>query len=286
VPKDFTFGVSEFTTWPSTFEADVELYAAAGVDCIEVTEFKLDHARLADQMAVIENSGLRVSSVQATVHSLFPDGFVGEPTHPNDRTRHIRQSIERIAPYVPAGTPFIAVTGAAPGGNVQLVYESAVEAFGELAEVASAHGVRIAFEPLNPMLMNSDTAIWSLTDALQLVEAVDHPSFGLCVDLWNIWQSPNLLDTVARSADRIFLVQVSDFRRPRSHNDRVSIGDGQIPLSTLIAAVRKAAYEGPYVLEIFSSESLTDSLWRAEFVPLLQRNMAAFAKVWLESETL
>lgn len=284
--KDFAFGVSEFTTWPSTFEADVELYAAAGVDCIEVAEFKLDQTRLAEQMASIENSGLRVSSVQATVHSLFPDGLAGEPTDPNDRARHIRQSIERISPYVPAGTPFIAVTGAAPGGNVQLVYDVAVDAFGELAEVASAHGVRIAFEPLNPMLMNSDTAIWTLADGLQLVEAVDHPSFGLCVDLWNIWQSPNLLDTVARSAERIFLVQVSDFRRPRSHNDRVSIGDGQIPLSTLIAAVRKAAYEGPYVLEIFSSESLPDSIWRAEFGPLLQRNKAAFARVWLESEAL
>ena len=282
--KDFAFGVSEFTTWPSTFEADVELYAAAGVDCIEVTEHKLDHARLADQMAVIENSGLHVSSVQATVHSLYPDGLVGEPTDPKDRARHIRQSIERIAPYVPAGTPFVTVTGAAPDGNVQLVYDTAVETFGELAAIASAHGMRIAFEPLNPMLMNSDTAIWSLAEALQLVDAVDHPSFGLCVDLWNIWQSPNLVDTVARCAERIFLVQVSDYRRPRSHNDRVSIGDGQIPLSTIIAAVRKAAYEGPYVLEIFSSESLTDSLWRAEFGPLLRRNMAAFAKVWLESE--
>ncbi len=281
--KNFAFGVSEFTTWPNTFEADIELYVDAGVDCIEVTEFKLDHARLPEQLGSVKSNGLFVSSVQATVHSLFPDGLAGEPTDPKDRTRHIRQSIERIAPHVPMGTPFVAVTGAAPGGDVQHVYDTAIKAFGELAKVADAHGMRLAFEPLNPMLMNSDTAIWSLAHALQLVEAVDHPSFGLCVDVWNIWQSPNLLDAIARSSDRIFLVQVSDYRRPRSHNDRVSIGDGEIPLGAIISAIRQTRYEGPYVLEIFSSESLADSLWRTEFSSLLQHNTKAFAKVWHES---
>jgi len=284
VEKHFAFGVSEFTTWPISFEADVQLYASVGIDCIEVTEFKLDHARLAEQLDSIKDNGLFVSSVQATVHSLFPDGLVGEPTDPKDRTRHIQQSIERIAPHVPAGTPFVAVTGAAPQGDVQHVYDTAVTAFAELAQVADAHGMRLAFEPLNPMLMNSDTAIWSLADATQLVESVDHPSFGLCLDVWNIWQSPNLIDTIARAADRIFLVQVSDYRRPRSHNDRVSIGDGEIPLQAIISEVRKTAYDGPYVLEIFSSESLPNSLWRAEFSSVLQNNVKAFAKVWRESE--
>lgn len=281
--RDFAFGVSEFTTWPNTFEADVELYAAAGADCIEVTEFKLDGARLLEQLRSVQPSGLSVSSVQATVHSLFPDGLAGEPTDPQDRARHMRQSIERIAPLVPVETPFVAVTGAAPGGDVQCVYDTAVKAFRELAQVAAAHGARLAFEPLNPMLMNSDTAIWSLADALELVEAVDHRSFGLCVDVWNVWQSPNLLELIRRCGERIFLVQVSDYRRPRSHNDRVSVGDGEIPLRDIISVLRQTSYRGPYVLEIFSGESLPDSLWRSDPSSVLKKNMLAFEDVWRES---
>ncbi|MFN2528005.1 MAG: sugar phosphate isomerase/epimerase family protein [Candidatus Baltobacteraceae bacterium] len=278
--KSYAFGISEFTTWPNTFEQDVDLYAGVGAQCIEVTEFKLDRTRLSGQFQLIQESGLVVSSVQATVHSLFPDGLQGEPADPKDRALHMRRSIERIAPHLPLDTPFVAVTGAAPRGNVQHVVDTAVPAFRELAEVADGYGMRLAFEPLNPMLMNSDTAIWSLAAGLQLVQAVDHPSFGLCVDLWNIWQSSDLLEFIKRAAERIFLVQVSDYRIPRSHNDRISVGDGEIPLEPIVRAIRQTAYDGPYVLEIFSGESLPDSLWRTEFGPLLRKNIEAFAKIW------
>ncbi len=280
----YAFGVSEFTTWPNTFAQDVELYARCGVDTIEVTEFKLAGDRIAESFASIEAAGLRVSSVQTTIHSLYPDGLVGEPTGWKDRARHIRASMEKIAPHVPPGTPFVAITGAAPGGDVAGTVETAAGAFRELAKAAAAAGVRMAFEPLNPMLMNSDTAIWSLGDALELVERVDHPAFGLCVDAWNIWQSPDLTETIGRAGDRIFLVQVSDYRVPRSHDDRISIGDGCIPLPEILRATRAAGYDGPYVLEIFSGESLPDSLWRADFASVLQANKRAFASAWERSE--
>ena len=67
------FGISEFTTWPWSFERDVARYAAHGVDTIEVCEFKLNRDDYRSQLQSIERSGLTVSSVQSTVHSLFPD---------------------------------------------------------------------------------------------------------------------------------------------------------------------------------------------------------------------
>ena len=38
----FQFGVSQYTTQQWTFEQDIEAYAALGVDCVEVCEYKLD----------------------------------------------------------------------------------------------------------------------------------------------------------------------------------------------------------------------------------------------------
>lgn len=279
------FGVSEFTTWPWSFERDVERYAAHGVDTIEICEFKLDRNDYAPQLTAIAPAGLKVSSVQSTVHSLFPDSLAPSPTNPDDRVRHMKSAIERIAPHVAPKTPFVVITGAAPGGNANMVYEKSLSAFADLAEFATRHGVRLAYEPLNPILFNTDTALWGLDQALELVHHVDHPELGLCVDTWNIFQTPDLHDVIRACGDRIFLVQVSDWHRPRSGADRISLGTGLIDNAAIIKSVRAAGYAGPYVLEIFSGESLPDSIWRADLDAVLDSNAVAFVQIWDASES-
>ena len=75
----FTFGISEFTTMPWSFDRDVERYAALGVDTIEVVEAKLDDRRFADQMASIAAAGLAISGVQAAVRTFFGSRMTPEP---------------------------------------------------------------------------------------------------------------------------------------------------------------------------------------------------------------
>ncbi|MGH2512192.1 MAG: sugar phosphate isomerase/epimerase family protein [Candidatus Limnocylindrales bacterium] len=281
--RDYAFGVSEFTTWPWSFERDVEAYARAGIEALELTEFKLNRDDYDPQLALLASSGLQVSSVQSTVHSLFPDSLAPQPTAPADRLRHMKAAIARIAPRIPQGTPFVVITGAAPGGDTEHVVRVAIDLLGDLAEYAADHGVRIAFEPLNPVLFNTDTAVWGLDDGLNLVQAVGHPNLGLCLDSWNVWQTPDLVATIARCADRIFLVQVSDWRRPRSGADLVSLGDGTIDNALIVGAARRAGYDRPYVLEIFSAESLPGSIWREPLDDVIRRNRVAFGSIWARS---
>jgi sugar phosphate isomerase/epimerase len=274
------FGISEFTTWPWSFERDVERYAAHGVDAIEICEFKLDRDDYGPQLRSVAASGLGVSSVQSTVHSLFPDSLSPSPRRPADRLRHMKTAIERISPHVPGGTPFVAITGAAPAGDTRLVYDTCVEAFADLAGFAAARDVRIAFEPLNPVLLNTDTALWGLDQALELVRRIDHPALGICLDSWNVFQTPDLHRVIRECEDRIFLVQISDWRRPRSGADRVCLGDGIIDNASIVRWARESGYPGPYVLEIFSDESLPDSLWRSDLDEVIDRNEAAFVRIW------
>lgn len=270
------FGFSEFTTWPWPFERDVERYAAHGAQVIEVCEFKLNRNDYAPQLKSISRAGLRVSSVQATVHSLFPDTLSPEPRAVPDRVRHINESIERIAPHVPEKTPFIIITGAAPNGNEQLVYEQTLEHLLRLAEHAQRNGMRIALESLNPSLLNTDTAIWGLDEGLELVERIQHPALGLCLDTWNVFRTPNLERVIAACAGRILIVQLSDWRRPRSHADRFGLGDGCIDHRSILRAIGGTGYDGAYVVELLSSESLPDSLWRSDLDALLERNVRVF----------
>lgn len=274
------FGVSEFTTWPWSFERDIERYCAHGVAAVEICEFKLNRRDYAPQLERIQQMRLDVSSVQSTVHSLFPDSLAPTPANPDDRIAHMKSAIDRIAEHVPEQTPFVVITGAAPGGDTEAVYQRALHAFAELADFAAERRMRLAYEPLNPVLFNTDTALWGLDSALDLVRAIDHPALGLCVDTWNIFQTPNLYDAIRAAADRTFLVQVSDWRRPRSGADRVSLGQGTIDNAAIVKAVRTAGYRRPYVLEIFSSESLADSIWKADLDDVIESNVRQFARIW------
>lgn len=270
------FGISQFTTTPWPFERDLIEYPRAGAAWIEICEFKLDRADYAPQLDAIARAGLRVSSVQPTVHAVYPDSLAPAPLDPHVRVRHFERSMERIAPHVPAGTPFVVISGAAPDGDNARVYATLLEVLPQLADRAAQLGVRLAFEPLNPVLFHTDTAIWGLDAALELIERVDHDHLGICLDTWNVFQTPDLLATIARVREKIFVVQISDWQRPRSNADRRNLGEGTIPTREILAAIERTEYAGPYVLEIFSEESLPDSLWAGDIAGNLRRNGSAF----------
>lgn len=279
----YRFGISEFTTHSWSFERDVERFAAHGIDTIEVCQVKLREGEYARQLATIADANLGVSSVQTTVHSLFPDSLAPQPSDPRERTDEILRSIDAIAPHVPAGTPFVVITGAAPSNDCERVYRHALATLPVLADRAAAHGMRLAFEPLNPILFHTDTALWGLDAALELVERVGHPSLGICCDTWNVFQTPDLAAVIRACGERIVLVQVSDWRRPHADADRRSLGEGTIPTARLLRVLRESGYRRPYVLEIFSAQRLPDSLWNADPDGVIDRNRRAFQRLWEES---
>lgn len=275
-PRVRDFAVSQFTTWPWSFERDVREFERAGIRGIEVCEFKLDRDDYAPQFELLRSAGLAVTSVQTTVHSIFPDSLAPAPATWPARVEHIVGAIERIAPFVPANTPFVVISGAAPQGNCQHVYSTLLDVLPRIAERAAALGMRVAFEPLNPVLFHTDTALWGADAALELVRRVGHPALGLCLDTWNVFQTPALPATIADAGERIFLVQVSDWRLPHANADRRNLGEGTIPNAAIIEATEAAGYRGPFVLEIFSEESLPDSLWRGDIAAHLRHNAHAF----------
>jgi sugar phosphate isomerase/epimerase len=275
----YRFGVSEFTTTPWTFEQDIESYGQLGVEAIEVCEFKLDEQRMSEQLAMIAAHGLMISSVQPKVRTLFPSQSQPEPRDPRERMALFSQTIQRFGPLA-QGVPFVTNTGIPPQGNIQQVYDVAVEVYRELADVAARFGARIALEPLNPSILNIETAIWTIQQALDIVTRVQRANFGLCIDSWNIWQTPDLYEAIKACGDRIFVVQLSDWRTPRSFQDRLSIGDGEIPFPAFLRAIHNSSFAGPYVVEIFSAD-VPNPLWGGDLKQLIRDNRANLETAWL-----
>lgn len=275
---EYQFGVSQFTTMPWTFERDVETYARLGVQAIEVCEAKLDPARLAAQMALTGVHGLAVTSVQPVVRTLFPSASQPDPLDVPARMARFRQSVQEIAPFAP-GASFVTNTGIAPQGDMQRVWDRAVQEYRALAEFASEHGVRVALEPLNPSIMNVETALWTVGQAMELIRAVGHPAFGLCLDCWNVWQNPNLAQAIAEAGASVFVVQISDWRTPRSFLDRLVPGQGQIPLADFLRAVRATGFAGAYSVEIFSS-GVPGALWEGDLEQVIVQSRQGLDAAW------
>ncbi len=274
----YQFGISQFTTMPWEFERDIETYARLGVQAIEICEVKLDTARLAAQMAQVGAHGLVVTSVQPVVRTLFPSVSQPDPPEIAARMARFRQSIQEIAPFAP-GASFVTNTGIAPQGNIQHVWDRAILEYHALAEFASEHGVRVALEPLSPSIMNIETALWTVEQAMALIRAVNHPAFGLCLDCWNVWQNANLAQAIADAGASIFVVQVSDWRTPRSFQDRLVPGQGEIPLADFLRAVRASEFVGAYSVEIFSS-GVPDALWDSDLEAVIRQSRQGLDQAW------
>lgn len=274
----FTFGISQFTTMPCSFEEDVARYARLGVDAIEVVEAKLDDDRYAEQMAMIADAGLTISGIQPRVRTFFPSRMMPDPKPTRERIACLRGTIERLARFAP-GVPFITNTGPHPDGDVAEAMAVTAEALGELGRCAADHGVLMALEPLNPTSVNVESAIWTVDQGLDVIEASGSDHVGLCLDYWNVWQDADLEGAIARAGDRIFTVQASDWRTPRSFADRIVPGDGAIPLSTLIAATRATGYARPWVVEIFSND-VADSLYDGDLDAVVTRSRDGMAAAW------
>jgi len=65
------FGFSEYCTPMWTLEEDLQHFRDAGATCIEVSQAKLNPDRLDEQLCLLRDSGLRVSTVQPAVESYF-----------------------------------------------------------------------------------------------------------------------------------------------------------------------------------------------------------------------
>ncbi|WP_426989008.1 bifunctional sugar phosphate isomerase/epimerase/4-hydroxyphenylpyruvate dioxygenase family protein [Pseudarthrobacter sp. Y6] len=129
-----------------------------------------------------------------------------------------------------------------------------VDQLGKLAALAGDHGVKVAYEALAWGKYVND-----YEHAHKLVEAVDHPNLGTCLDSFHIlsrnWDTTPI---EAFNPEKIFFVQVADAPKLSmdvlswSRHYRVFPGEGQFELAKFMGHVVRAGYSGPVSLEIFN----------------------------------
>lgn len=165
-----------------------------------------------------------------------------------------RRAIEEAATV--GAECLVLVCGPVVDKDVPASWQMVADGIDAIAQDASAAGVRLAIEPLHPMMAADRSVVCRLDDALGLAENAG-PGVGVIVDAYHVWWDVTLDDSIRRAADRIAGVHVSDWVSPLTGGllaGRGMMGDGTIDLAGLVAGCRTAGYPGLVEVEILSDQ--------------------------------
>jgi sugar phosphate isomerase/epimerase len=113
-----------------------------------------------------------------------------------------------------------------------------------LSDYAAKRSVRIAFEPEPGMFIDT------MPSFAALVERVDHPNFGLTLDIGHLHCQGEMPITehLVRWADRLWNVHIEDMRR--GVHDHLMFADGEIEFGPVLGALDAIGYSGGVHVEL------------------------------------
>ncbi len=281
--------MSEISTLQSSFAEDLEVYAAARLDGIGIWEMKLPQGGDAESTVLVRESGLTVTNCIPAIPSVLPMPLMDGPVDPRERVEAICASIRRLAAFEPQSV--LCLTG--PQGDLEPdeARRIVVDGLRRIGREARGAGVRVGLEPVQRV----DHELWTIPttvgEAIELLDEVGDPDFGIMFDVWNLWNGDSLLDDIREHVGRFTGVHVADWREPtRTWCDRVLPGEGIADVPRILAALDEAGWSGFYDIEIFSDDGTfgTDhegSLWRLPAEDLARRAREAFMTAWKAGKT-
>jgi sugar phosphate isomerase/epimerase len=196
---------------------------------------------------LIRSAGLRVSSLCRG--GFFPAGTSG------DRRRREEDNRRAVEEAAELGTDvLVLVCGGAPGSELEPARAMVAEGIERLVPHAAAAGVRLAIEPLHPMMLVERSVIVTLAQANTIAERFDPGEVGVIIDVYHVWWDPELEREIARAGERILGYHVSDWLVPTTDllAGRGMMGEGTIDLRRIRGMVERAGYDGPIEVEVIN----------------------------------
>jgi sugar phosphate isomerase/epimerase len=280
--------VGEYTTPHLSFRDDLRVYREAGMAGIGIDAgLKLGGRETVsgEDLEAFRASGLTATFCFPGLPTILPLTVMrAEPADPGTRVEAICRALEGLSVF----EPVCFVCGTGPTGTLELDHarELAVSGLQRVARAAADVGATIAIEPMHSSIADLYSWVTDLPGAVALLDDIGAPNTGILVDVWHLWDTPDLLQHIRTHVDRIVGVHVDDWREPtRSWSDRVLPGDGVADVRGILGVLDDAGYRGWYELEIFSDDGkfgndFEDSLWKLDPVELLREGRRRFDEVW------
>ena len=288
---DVRFAVGEATTRSLSFVDDLDAYREGGAQGIGIVVGSaavgingLEERSVAESLARFRDSGLQATFCFPQIQTIQPFSLSPGSDDPATRIAQICDGIRLLAQFDPV------CCGCGPGplagrerGRAE---EEAAAGLKQVARAAADVGVTIAIEPMHASMSDHWSFVTTIPDAINLLRQIDEPNTGMIVDVWHLWDTPDLAKHIHEHVDDIVGVHVNDWREPtRSWCDRVLPGDGVADVPAILGALDRAGYDGWLEVEIFSDDGtygddFPDSLWKRDPVELVRSAREKTLAAW------
>ncbi|RYJ52155.1 sugar phosphate isomerase/epimerase [Flavobacterium petrolei] len=182
------------------------------------------------------------------------------PLYPEQATSLIKSALDKVAEM--EGDFLGGVLHSAIGtftGNPCTKEERIIiqQVFTEVADYANKRNITIAPEPIN----RYESYVFTAADeVLDMIESIGKPNIGLHLDTFHMnIEERNFYDPIIRVGNRLKHIHITE-------SDRGMTGEGNVHWDDFFKALAAIDYQGPLVLENFSSEITAlvgpTSLWR------------------------
>ena len=182
------------------------------------------------------------------------------PLYPEEATSLIKSALDKVAEM--DGDFLGGVLHSAIGtftGNPCTKEEKIIiqQVFTEVADYANKRNITIAPEPIN----RYESYVFTAADeVLDMIESIGKPNIGLHLDTFHMnIEERNFYNPIIRAGNRLKHVHITE-------SDRGMTGEGNVHWDGFFKALAAINYQGPLVLENFSSEITAlvgpTSLWR------------------------
>src|SRR5438552_8748924 len=267
--------VSEATTMPATFADDVEACGQAGCPALEVWLTKLEQ-HLEAHSATATRELLAANGVTLAAAAYQGGLLLSQGEQRKAHFDHYRRRLELCEAF---GIRTLLVVAGFSRAVEATDLERAVVSLRQAAQWADGFGVRLALE-----FRGSDAFCASLDTAVRLVETCGEANVGVAFDVFHYYKGPSKFEDLDLITPKnLAFVQVSDLagvpRELATDADRILPGDGDLPLTTILAKLQERGYDGWVSLEL-----MNPTLWQLRPTQVIELGMAALRRVLPDSD--
>ncbi len=261
--------ISQATTLPNGFAADVTGYADGGCHAIEVWLTKLEthlEANSADDTRkLLADRGTVLAAAAYQGGLLLSQG--------PQRAAHFDHFKRRLDLCQTFGIKTMVLVADFVRQVDVVALQRATLSLIEAARWAAGFGVTLALE-----FRGTDTFCSCLDTALSLVECGE-PNVGVCLDVFHYYKGPSKPEDLERlTAANLAHVQVCDVpgvpRELMTDADRVFPGEGDFRLGPVVSRLREIGYQGWVSLEL-----MNPVVWRSKPSQVAELAMAALQRL-------
>ena len=122
------------------------------------------------------------------------------------------------------------------------------------------------------------TIVTSIPETLDLLDEAGLPDVGIMVDLWHVWDTPDVERHLPRTSPHHRCPRRRLVRRTAAATARSRARAGS-RTAELMRVLHDAGWRGAWDVEIFGDPERADSLWSLDLEDAAQRAYAAIARI-------